>query len=108
MAAWQAPQLVVNVFDGGERHEVEYRVNDGDLRPMTHTLRAAPFMEDRYLRLLGTDDEVATPNPSSHIWVAAMPASLEPGVHTVTVRSTDPYGQVSQASQVFEVESGED
>ncbi len=104
VAAWQAPQLVVNVFDGGERHQVEFRLNDSDFQPMQHTLRADPFMEDRYLRYLGTDGEVSTPNPSSHIWVADLPESLEPGVHTVTVRSTDPYGQVSEASQVFEVD----
>ncbi len=103
VAPWQAPQLVVNVFDGGERHQVEFRLNDGDFQPMQHTLRADPFMEDRYLRYLGTDEEVSTPNPSSHIWVADLPDNLEPGVHTVTVRSTDPYGQVSEASQVFEV-----
>ncbi len=103
VAAWQAPQLVVNVFDGGEQHQVAYRLDDGDYQPMEHTLRTDPFMEDRYLRYLGTDEEVSTPNPSSHIWVADLPDNLEPGVHTVTVRSTDPYGQVSEASQVFEV-----
>ena len=102
VAAWQAPQLVVNVFDGGERHQVDFSLG-GDFQPMEHTLRTDPFMEDRYLRYLGTDKEVSTPNPSSHIWVADLPESLEPGVHTVMVRSTDPYGQVSEASQVFEV-----
>ena len=104
VAAWQAPQLVVNVFDGGERHQVEFRLNGGDYQPMVHTLRTDPFMEDRYVRYLGTDAEVSTPNPSSHIWVADLPKRLEPGVHTVTVRSTDPYSQVSEASQVFEVD----
>lgn len=104
VAAWQAPQLVVNVFDGGEHHEVEYRLNEGDFRPMAHTLRTDPFMEDRYIRYLGTDEEVSSPAVSSHIWMAGMPENLEPGVHTVTVRSTDPYGQVAEASQVFEVE----
>ena len=103
VAAWQAPQLVVNVFDGGEQHQVAYRLDDGDYQPMEHTLRTDPFMEDRYLRYLGTDEEISTPNPSSHIWVADLPDNLETGVHTITVRSTDPYGQVSEASQVFEV-----
>lgn len=108
VAAWQAPQLVVNVFDGGERHEVEYRVKDSDFKAMQHTLRTDPFMEDRYFRLLGTEDEVATPNPSSHIWVAELPKNLKAGVHSVTVRSTDPYGQVSEASQVLEVRASDD
>jgi hypothetical protein len=101
--AWQTPQLVVNVFDGGEQHVVEYRVNDGDFSPMEHVLRTDPYMEDRYFKYLDTESEVGRPAMSSHIWVADMPTNLAAGVHTVTVRSTDPYGQVAEDSQVFEV-----
>ena len=42
-------------------------------------------------------------NPSGHLWRARIPVDLAPGVHTVTIRSTDQYGQVAKQAQVFEV-----
>ena len=102
---WTAPQvptLTANVFDGGERHRVEVSVDGGRFAPMT---KSAPT-NDPYISLLretnvGAERPVR-PEASSHLWTAPLPATLETGQHTVTVRSTDPYGQVSRSTATFE------
>jgi 3',5'-cyclic AMP phosphodiesterase CpdA len=40
---------------------------------------------------------------SPHLWKAALPADLEQGGHTATVRATDPYGRVFEEILNFEV-----
>ncbi len=112
-----APLVEVNVFDGGSRHAVEARFDDGDFAPMDYDppvfglTGADPDGNlDPYIRALREgltgSERPASPQPSSHLWTAAVPRGLRPGAHTVTIRSTDPYGQVSESSQAFEVTSG--
>lgn len=101
------PRVVANVFDGGERHVVEVRVDDGPVMPMEHL----DPTDDPYVMALaeqyaGTPERPANPEPSSHLWSAPLPRGLRPGEHTVTVRSTDPYGQVSESAAMFEVLTG--
>ena len=114
----QVPQVTVNVFDGGERHVVQARVDGGALVPMDYDPPVKgltdgqpngnldPYLTALRARLAGTSEQPARPEPSSHLWTADLPADLEPGRHTLTVRSTDPYGQVSETSQDFEVVAG--
>ena len=80
-ARWQAPQLVVNVFNGDERTEVAYRIGEGDFAEMTHTPRTDPYTEALYARY---PEEAAEPVATSHTWTARL-AELEPGVHRVEV-----------------------
>jgi hypothetical protein len=108
---------VVNVFDGGERHKVEVRFDQGKFVEMDNNpprfgltdgqpnRNLDPYIVGLLEQHAGTDDEPASPEPSSHLWTAAVPKDLGPGTHTVTIRSTDPYNQRSQASQTFEVAS---
>jgi len=116
--AKDAPQVTVNVFDGGEKHRVEARVDGRDFVPMDYDPpfkgltngdpngNMDPYISALYARLLGTPEEPAKPQPSSHLWTADLPGGLKPGSHTLTIRSTDPYGQVSESSQVFEIVAG--
>ena len=113
----QKPLVVVNVFDGGERHKVEVRFDQGEFVEMDNNpprfgltdgqpnRNLDPYIVGLLEQHAGTDDEPASPEPSSHLWTAAVPKDLGPGTHTVTIRSTDPYNQRSQASQTFEVAS---
>ncbi|MGY1842595.1 calcineurin-like phosphoesterase C-terminal domain-containing protein [Modestobacter sp. SYSU DS0875] len=117
-AKGEAPQVTVNVFDGGERHQVEARVDHGEFSPMAYNPpfkgltdgdpngNLDPYVSALFERLEGTTEEPAEPQPSSHLWMADLPSGLEPGWHVLTVRSTDPYGQVSETFQLFEVVTG--
>ena len=112
------PQVTVNVFDGGERNQVQARVDSRNFAPMAYDPPSKgltgtdpngnldPYMTALRAKLAGTPEQPARPEPSSHLWTADLPADLQPGTHTLTVRSTDPYGQVSEASQDFKVVAG--
>ncbi|MFC5647967.1 calcineurin-like phosphoesterase C-terminal domain-containing protein [Paenibacillus solisilvae] len=102
---WQGekPQIVANVFDGGERHQVEVSFDGGEYADMTHTLRTDPYMEAQWAQYAGTPEQPDRPAVSSHIWTTEIPAGLAPGAHTVTVKVTDPFGHVNKTSRVFEI-----
>lgn len=113
-----APRVVANVFDGGGGHQVQARVDDRPFAPMDHDPPAFgltdgepgrnldPYVLSLWEQMAGSPERPARPQPSSHLWTAPLPRNLRPGPHTVTVRSTDPYGQVSEVSQPFEVVTG--
>lgn len=117
-AQGEPPQVTVNVFDGGERHQVEARVDNGKFVPMTYdppvkgltdgdpTGNLDPYVSALFERLAGTPEEPAEPQPSSHLWTADLPGGLQKGWHVLTVRSTDPYGQVSVTHELFELVAG--
>lgn len=94
--------LVVNVFDGGEKHLVEMSLDASDYAPMENVLRTDPHMEKLFSQYQGTDDRFARPEPASHIWQSSLPDDLQPGLHVARVRVTDPYGQVFEANRTFE------
>ncbi len=112
------PTVTANVFDGGEKNVVEASVDGRGFAPMDYDPpfkgltngdpagNLDPYMTALYERLLGTPERPAKPEPSSHLWTAELPGGLKPGTHTLTVRSTDPYGQVSESSQQFAVVAG--
>lgn len=97
-------QLVVNLFDGGKRDRVELSLDGGAFTALTRELRKDPFMERQYARYQGTENAFSEPVPSSHIWVYDLP-SLEPGLHTVRVRTKDEFGQRRSSAFSFEVVS---
>lgn len=104
---WPTPTVTANVFDGGELHEVEVSV---DGRPFETMAQSTP-VNDPYISALrellrDTPEQPARPEPSSHLWTAPLPNNIGPGTHSVTVRSTDPYGQVSESTATFEVVAG--
>ncbi|MGH8501611.1 MAG: calcineurin-like phosphoesterase C-terminal domain-containing protein [Gammaproteobacteria bacterium] len=96
-------KVVVNVFDGGERNEVQMSLDDGRFRRMRQVLRNDPYMDQLFIKYQGTEDAYAAPEPSSYIWELDLPGYLTPGMHTVTVRSTDMFGRTSTESLVFEI-----
>ncbi|MFB6249166.1 MAG: calcineurin-like phosphoesterase C-terminal domain-containing protein, partial [Salinibacter sp.] len=102
---WAPPKLFVNVFDGGPRTTVRYRVEGGRVRSMERTVRIDPFMKRLYRRREGTSAAVARPEPSSHLWSAPLPSDLAPGAHTVTVTSNNEFGRTDTTSTVVEVQA---
>jgi hypothetical protein len=98
-----AADLLVNLFDGGPRSTVAFRIGDGPERPM----RRVSEIDLHANALFRRNPERVKPwveaEPSSHLWRADLPADLAPGVHTVTVRAVDEFGRTHEAHTVLEV-----
>lgn len=103
----EATDLVVNVFDGGPRTRVRFRVNDGIAIEMTRRRRPDPFVAELYARYADTKKPWVKAEPSSHIWVARLPATIRPGTHRITVEAQDEYGRPLRSAIVLEVTAGE-
>lgn len=98
--------VVVNLFDGGPRSRVSFRIGDGPLVPMTRTRRPDPFVAALYARNTATRKSWVKAEPCSHLWVARLPRDLRPGTHRLTVEATDEYGRPHRDALVLELLDG--
>lgn len=83
--------VVVNVFDGGPRTTVVYRL--GERPPVRMKRRSRPFVQEVFARNQATKKPWAGVELCSHIWVARLPADLDAGTHCIMVRAIDEYGR---------------
>lgn len=110
--AWPGVGLYANVFMGAEGDRVEFRVGDGEWRPMQRVERADPRVLAENLRddateaLRGYDRHVEA-SPSTHLWRAALPTDLAVGEHAVEVRAFDRWRGELRASTRYRLESRE-
>jgi hypothetical protein len=95
--------LVVNVFDGGPKTMVEYRIGAGGPIAMKQQTRPDPFVQEVFDRNRETVKPWVKAEPSSHIWIARLPASLEPGAYTIDVHAVDEYGRSHRDRLILEV-----
>ena len=102
-----ATSVVVNVFDGGPRTNVEYRIGKRDPVKMERVVRPDPFVEEEFARNEATKKPWVKAEPSSHIWVARLPADLDVGTHCIAVGVTDEYGRQHRDHLVVELTGGE-
>jgi 3',5'-cyclic AMP phosphodiesterase CpdA len=102
-----ATDLVVNLFDGGPRSSVEYRIGDRAPVPMQRVRRPDPFVEEVFARNEATKKPWVKAEPCSHLFTARLPADLEPGTHCVAVRALDEYGREHRDHLIVEVTGGE-
>ena len=84
---------------------VEYTLGDEPPTPMERTVRTDPFVEELFQRASDTFKPWIEVRPCTHLWAARLPEDLLPGVHTITVRAYDDYGQEHMAHKIFEVYS---
>jgi hypothetical protein len=98
-----AAELLVNLFDGGPKSRVEFRVDDGPYQPMTRVSRADPYMIEVFARNQDTKKSWLEATPSSHLFAADVPDDLGPGTYTVTVRATDEFGRVHHGHRIMEI-----
>jgi len=85
--------VVVNVFDGGPRTTVEYRIGEFGPVAMNREMRPDPFIQEVFAKNQATKKPWADVEQCSHIWTARLPANLEVGAHCVMVRVIDEYGR---------------
>lgn len=101
-------QVLANVFGAGELSKVEIRVAGGPWRSMRRVLERDPW----YVALTERDRAqvrlpyLPLPGPSvcTHLWSTVLTERLEPGVHSLRVRETDPWGRVRESVRTIRVE----
>lgn len=90
--AWAGTGVYANVFMGRDDTRVDYRIDDGDWKPMQRVRQPDPRVVAENLR----DDEAAAlrgydrlpeATPSEHLWRGALPTHLEVGAHRIRVRA---------------------
>lgn len=98
-----ATSLIVNLFDGGPRSSIEYRIGGRPAVAMERVVRPDPFVEEVFARNEATKKPWVKAEPSSHIWSARLPADLEAGTHCIAVRAIDEYGREHRDHLVLEL-----
>jgi 3',5'-cyclic AMP phosphodiesterase CpdA len=98
-----ATDLLVNVFDGGPRTKVEYRIGERAPVRMGRERRTDPFVKEVFARNQATKKPWVKAELCSHLWAARLPADLEAGTHCIRVRVTDEYGREHHDHLVLEV-----
>ena len=101
-----AASIMVNLFDGGPRSQVSYRVNDGAYRPLERNLRKDPYMLEQFVRHASDKKPFVQATVSTHLFEADLDADLPPGVHTVTVRAADEFGRIHHGHAILEIIAG--
>jgi hypothetical protein len=98
-----ATDLLVNVFDGGPRTSVEYRIGERSPVRMERERRIDPFVKEVFWRNQATKKPWVKAELCSHLWVARLPADLEAGTHCIRVCVVDEYGREHHDHLVLEV-----
>jgi hypothetical protein len=101
--AASSTRVVVNLFDGGPKSEVEFAINGSAFAAMRKVERKDPFVEEVYARNPDTKKPWVNPGKSSHIWQAALPPDLVAGTHLIRVRARDEFGRRHADSMILEV-----
>lgn len=94
--------FTANFFMGEAGDKVEFRIDGGKWKKMTHTIMQDPKMTQIAMKWDTTSEILSGRRPSSpilssHIWVGRLDKSLAPGVHEVEVRATDRFGKTHTA-----------
>jgi hypothetical protein len=98
-----AAEILVNLFDGGPKSTVRFRVGDGPFRPMRRVARADPYMLETFARNRDTVKSWLQATPSSHLWAADVPDDLGPGTYRVTVEAVDEFGRQHHGHSILEI-----
>jgi len=110
-------EILVNVFAGSERSKVEMRFGaEGEWVPLEHALtidpqclrmhELSPYLDQTVLgkaleEVFGW--KMDYPSESYHIWKGRLPTNPPLGTHTVTVRSTDMFGQTWTGHRIIRI-----
>ncbi|MBI2436034.1 MAG: calcineurin-like phosphoesterase C-terminal domain-containing protein [Candidatus Hydrogenedentes bacterium] len=104
-----ATEVLVNIFAGTERSKVEMQF---DAAGVWVALEQTVTTDPEILRMHNQNEflneqvfgwKMDEPSKSRHMWRGTLPARPESGTHTVTVRTTDMYGQTYTARRLVRV-----
>ncbi|MBP8097843.1 MAG: calcineurin-like phosphoesterase family protein [Arenimonas sp.] len=84
--------VYANVFMGDASTQVEFRIDDGEWKPMRKVLQADPIVLDENSRDDSTDslrgfDRLPEASASTHLWRGTLATDLDLGRHRVEVRA---------------------
>lgn len=108
--SWSSHSLLfVNFFNGNERTQAEFRIEDGDWKEMRQFETMDPqYTAERYEwdRLSDPPPGLPLPYPreSSHIWIGRLPNMKDPGTYLIEVRVTDMFGRTFRENTSYRVE----
>lgn len=88
-------ELIVNIFNGTEKSEVEFWINDAEQR---YPMQWQPEYQSPFSKTL----EWVRPTTTNHIWKAELP-DLGSGTHRITVWTRDIYGYEFTQSKIIEI-----
>lgn len=102
--AWPAWAVYANVYMGRDDTRVEYRIDDGEWKPMSRVEQPDPRLvaenvRDDEAEALRGYDRSPEATPSRHLWRGALPTDLRVGEHRIAVRAFDAW-QGEQRAQI--------
>ena len=95
-------RIYVNLFDGGPKSTVQFRIDDGEFQAMTRQPALDPHFQELAARHPDSVKSFITQFPSYHLWLAPMPA-LSAGSYVFEVQATDEFGRLHTAHRVLEI-----
>lgn len=104
-----SPVFYANVFNAMPGAVVEYSADEGKTWiPMQKTVEPDPLflsLYDEEQKLLPSLSwrKLTKPMQSPHLWKAALPERLPPGTYNISVRATNPNGQVLSGDRIVRV-----
>jgi hypothetical protein len=96
-------KIVVNVFDGNEKSQVEYQIDNRSPVKMHRQKMIDPFVQNLHDNNQEYYLSWIKPRLSNHLWIASMPNDLKAGIHSITVVTTNQWGEDFRSSQIFEI-----
>ena len=107
--AYPAFAVYANVFMGQNDSKVEYRVEEGQWKPMTLVRQPDPGLLAENMKDDGADalrgyDRSAEAEPSQHLWRGALPTDLAVGEHRIEVRANDQWHGEQIASTMYRLQ----
>ncbi|GAB3352399.1 calcineurin-like phosphoesterase C-terminal domain-containing protein [Lysobacter tyrosinilyticus] len=90
--SWPGTGVYANVFMGHDDTRVEFRIDEGEWKPMQRVVQPDPRVVEENLRddavaVLRGYDRLPEAAPSMHLWRGTLPTQLEAGEHHVRVRA---------------------
>ncbi len=107
--AYPAWGVYANAYMGDGASRVEYRIDEGDWKPMRQVLQADPRLlaenaRDDTAEALRGYDRSPEATPSTHLWRGAVATDLAAGGHRVEVRYFDRWRGEQRAATTYRLE----
>lgn len=111
--AWPAFGVYANVYMGEAGSRVEYRVDEGEWKPMKRVEQPDPRLvaeniaDDATEQLRGYDRSPEA-DPSTHLWRGTLPTDLALGEHRIEVRAFDRWQGEQRAQTGYRLDDAQE